>query len=521
MYVFIHNKLESNRMVSRLNSFALMGVDAFVVAVEATLTRGIPSFDIVGLPDTAVKESRNRVRSAVTNCGYKFPMGVITLNLAPADIRKEGSVYDLPVFISMLNISGEFDFDVSDMAFIGELSLSGEVRPVKGVLPMCIAAKRNNIKNIFVPYDNAYEASVIDGINVYPVLHVNELVDHLTGNKLIKKVDFAPPKVESSVDDLDFSQVKGQESTRRAVEVAVAGGHNILMVGSPGSGKSMIAKRIPSILPDMSFDEMIETTKIYSISGKLDKGKALITHRPFRSPHHTVSSFGLTGGGAIPTPGEISLAHNGVLFLDELPEFGRSTMEVLRQPIEDGKITISRVNSTLTYPCSLMLVAAMNPCPCGYYGHPTRRCTCSSNAVSNYLSKISGPMLDRFDLHVEVPPVDFVKLDSNLKSETSAEIRKRVTKAREIQKERFRDTKIVSNARINSAIIKDVCVMSEAARNILKEAFERLSMSARTYDRLLKVSRTIADLDSSEIIDVPHILEALQYRALDNKYWVR
>lgn len=508
-------------MVSKLNSFSLLGIDAYVVTVEATIARGIPSFDIVGLPDAAVRESRNRVRSAVLNCGYKFPVGVITLNLAPASIRKEGSTYDLPIFISMLNISGEFNFDTEGMAFLGELSLSGEVRPVRGVLPMCLAAKKAGMKSIFVPFDNAFEAAVPRGIDVYPVKHIHELIDHLLGKKFIPRVDFKLPIVQPSAHDLDFSQVKGQEAVKRAIEVAVAGGHNLLMIGSPGSGKSMLAKRIPSILPDMTFDEMIETTKIYSVAGALDKGEALIIKRPFRSPHHTISAFGLTGGGAVPTPGEISLAHNGVLFLDELPEFGRSTMEVLRQPLEDGKITISRVSSTLTYPCSIMLVGAMNPCPCGYYGHPTRRCTCSGSAVARYLSKISGPMLDRFDLHIEVPPVDFIKLDSSRKSESSANIRKRIKDARDIQKRRFDRISIVSNSRITPAVIKEVCVLTNEARSLLKNAFEKLSMSARTYDRLLKVSRTVADLDSSEKIEAPHIMEALQYRALDSKYWVR
>lgn len=512
-------------MTASIHSVGLFGMTATMVEVEADLSVGLARFDVVGLPDAAVKESRDRVCSAMKNCGYEFPTGKITVNLAPADLKKTGPVYDLAIFLALLTASGQLGeekegfLNTGKSIFIGELSLSGTLRPVNGVLPMVLHARENGFAAAFVPVENAAEASIAEGIAVYPIRHIKELLNFLSG--AIELTPLPPATRESAAEAFvpDFSEVKGQLPARRALEIAAAGGHNALLIGSPGSGKSMLAKRLPSILPDMTFEESLETTMIHSVAGLLPRNHALITTRPFRAPHHTVSPAGLSGGGSIPRPGEISLAHNGVLFLDELPEFSRASLEILRQPIEDGRVTISRVNGTLTYPCSVTVIAAMNPCPCGYFGHPTRSCTCSVGKVGQYLSRVSGPLLDRLDLHIETTPVEFESMASREPSESSAAIRERVNRARTIQIDRYRGTDIRSNARLTSSRLAQDCPVSDAGMVLLKNAFDRLGLSARAYDRILKISRTIADLDESDRIESHHIAEAIQYRSLDRKYW--
>ncbi len=508
-------------MFSKIKSVGLLGLESYMLDVELNITGGKFSIEIVGLPDTAVSEAKERIMAAISNSGYEMHMtSHHTFNLAPADVKKEGSVYDLPMAVAVLSATKQIHGDYKESVFIGELSLSGTVKSIKGVLPMVIASKEHGVKDIYVPFDNCEEAAVIDGINVYGVKSLKELVEHINDVNKLKPVEVKPFKHYELPDYLpDFKDVKGQFEVKRALEVAAAGGHNVMMIGPPGSGKSMLAKRIPTILPDITVDEALETTKIYSLSGNLSKENPIINYRPFRAPHHSVSPAGLSGGGTIPKPGELSLAHNGVLFLDELPEFTRNTMEVLRQPIENGTITISRAACALTYPCSVMLICAMNPCPCGYFGHPTRKCSCPKNAPARYLSKVSGPLLDRLDIHIEVPPVDFNQLSDREESESSASIRERVNKARKIQLERFKGTNVTCNAKMTSSLTRKYCVLSETASKTLELSFEKLGLSARAYDKILKVARTIADLDEAENIENKHILEAIQYRSLDRKFW--
>lgn len=507
-------------MFARINSMGLFGIESYMVGVEVDCGQGLPRVDLVGLPDAAVSESRNRVRSAFKNSGYSFPSSRVTINLSPADIRKEGPVYDLPIFIALLKATQQLKCSLGDCAFIGELSLDGLIRHVNGVLPMVIRARKSGIKKVFVPAANAHESSVVDGIDVYAVENVNQIVGFLKGEESLEPVRFNPSTENAFRAPLpDFRDVMGQQEAKYALEIAAAGGHNVIMVGPPGSGKSMLAKRLPSILPDMTFEESLQTTELYSIAGVLPEGVSLITERPFRSPHHTVSPAGLSGGGAIPRPGEISLSHNGVLFLDELPEFSKTALEVLRQPIEDGKITISRANASFTYPCSAMVVCAMNPCPCGYYGHPSRDCTCPSGAAKRYLSRVSGPMLDRIDIHIEVPPVDFERLSSKTPSESSAEIKKRVNAARKIQQERFKGSGVSCNAKMDAAMTREFCRPTPQAMAMLENVFEKLGFSARAYDKILRVARTIADLENSASIEVSHIAQAVQFRSLDRKLW--
>ena len=509
-------------LLSIIKSMSLIGLEGYLVNIEIDVSAGIPCWDIVGLPDASVKEAKERVRTAIKNSGYDMQSRKIVVNLSPADIKKEGSFFDLPIAIGLLACSGNINKkSIEDTIFIGELSLDGKINKVNGVLPMCIEAKKLGIKRVILPIENTKEAAVVKEIEVIGAKSLIEVVNFLNYRIHIESTKFDLKKLfhNREAEILDFSEVKGQENIKRALEIAAAGGHNCLLIGSPGSGKTMLARRVPSILPDLTFEESLETTKIHSIAGILEKNVALITKRPFRSPHHTVSSISLIGGGRIPKPGEISLAHNGVLFLDELPEFNKNTLEVLRGPLEDKVVTISRINASLTYPCNFMFIASMNPCPCGYLGSREKECSCSEQSISRYIGKISGPLLDRIDIQIEVSQVKYQNLENNTKIETSQEVKKRVNDARKIQQDRYKKEKIYSNSALTPKLIEKYCKLDSKGKQILELAFNRLGLSARAYGRILKVARTIADLANEKNILKTHVAEAVQYRNLDKRYF--
>lgn len=509
-------------MYSKLRSCGLLGIDGYIVEVETDISSGIPTFDIVGLGDAAIREARDRVRSAIKNAGYEFPIRRITMNLAPANLKKEGSSFDLAIALGVLASTGEMKLnDLDHSLFIGELSLDGEIKPVKGVLPIAVCARQCGIRQLILPAANAEEASVVHGLNIIPVKNLRETVAFINEESYIKPFESVDDYMKSGrlEYDVDFADVKGQENVKRALEVAASGGHNCIMIGAPGCGKTMLARRLPTILPSMTFEEALEVTKIHSIAGILPPGMPLITTRPFRSPHHTISDIGLVGGGSVPKPGEISMAHYGVLFLDELPEFSKKSLEVLRQPLEDGIITISRISASLTYPAKTTLICAANPCKCGRFLDLSGQCTCTPRQIQQYLGKLSGPLLDRMDIHIEVASVKYREIDSGSTGDTSTVIRERVENTRNIQLDRYRGMRIYSNSQLQPAMINKFCRLDEKCRDILRNAFDKLGMSARAYSRILKVSRTIADMDHSEDIRPVHLAEAIQYRSLDRKIW--